>query len=78
MVGRIAGWSANKAVVYYSSSGAWKPDKCPPSKDPIPYCSEEWTPKVAGLPEWKPTVNDLAAQKALLDEFHTSSDSSSR
>ena len=36
------------AVVYYSASGAWKPDKCPPSNDTVPYCAEEWNPDTAG------------------------------
>ncbi len=74
----MAGWSPNRAVVYYSSSGAWKPDKCPPSKDPVPYCAEEWTPQIAGLPAWQPTVEDLRQEKALLDEYHANGDSSNR
>ena len=36
------------AVVYYSASGAWRPDKCPPSNDTVPYCAEDWNPDTAG------------------------------
>jgi hypothetical protein len=40
---RVAHWS--KGVVYYSASGAFLPSGCSPSRDKIPWTSEQWTPE---------------------------------
>jgi hypothetical protein len=45
---RYAYW--NGAIIYYIASGAFLPDHCLPSKDPIPWISEQWTPELANLP----------------------------
>lgn len=78
LAARIAGFSDNKAVVYYSASGAWSPDKCPPSKDSPPFSNEDWTPESAGLPKWEPTLDDLKKEKDLLESYHKSRASSHR
>jgi len=78
LASRVAGFSDNKAVVYYSASGAWSPDKCPPSKDSPPFSNEDWTPDKAGLPKWEPTEADLKKEKELLDSYHKSKASSHR
>ena len=38
-----AGWSANKAVVYFSDPKTWSPQNCPESEEPIAYSDEAWT-----------------------------------
>jgi hypothetical protein len=78
LVARLASMSANRAITYYSASGAWKPDKCPKSPDAVPYCAEEWTPQTANLPSWAPNKEDVQSQKALLDKFYKGGDSSKR
>mmetsp|Transcript_1648 Transcript_1648/g.2635 ORF Transcript_1648/g.2635 Transcript_1648/m.2635 type:complete len:589 (+) Transcript_1648:1216-2982(+) len=75
---RIATWSANKAMVYYSASGAWTPSDCPPSTDSPPYCSEDWTPSAAGLPEWDPSLADIMAERDLLNKFNEDHSSAAR
>lgn len=78
MVGRYGGWSKNKALVYYSASGAWAPDKCPASKDTPPFSSEDWTPASAGLADWLPSWDDVKKEKEKLDEFAKAKPSSTR
>ena len=38
-----AGWSANKAVVYFSDPKTWSPQNCPESEESIAYSDEVWT-----------------------------------
>ena len=78
LAGRIAGFSANKAVLYFSASGAWSPEKCSPSTDSVPYSSEEWTPEQANLTRWNPSLQDIIKEKSLLNNFHKAKPSSSR
>jgi hypothetical protein len=78
LVARMASMSANRAIIYYSASGAWKPDKCPKSPDAVPYCSLDWTPKIAGLTDWKPTHDEILEQKKVLDDFYRGGDSANR
>lgn len=76
---RIVGLSNSRpGVVYYSASGAWSPKSCPPSPDKIPYCSEEWSPSVADIPEWNATDDSVAQEKELLIKFNEARPSSSR
>ena len=72
LAARIAGFSKNKAVIYYSASGAWAPSSCPPSADPKPYSDSDWTPAAANIPAWKPTAADIAKEKELLNKYATS------
>ena len=78
LVGRIAAFSANKAVVYFAASGAWTPDKCPESQDNPPYSSEDWTPQSAGIKEWEPTIADVNNERKLFNDFNKASQSSKR
>ena len=51
-IARLAMKSKRRGVIYYSASGAFRPDKCevtPPGT--IPYSSIEWTPSAAGIDE---------------------------
>lgn len=47
-VARIAGW--NKAVIHFSSSGSIPIKSCLPSKEAVPWISEEWRPETAKIP----------------------------
>lgn len=67
---RIASFSRRKAIVYYSASGAWAPDQCPPSPLPVPYCSENWDPKSENLGLWEPSQLDIESEKAKLFKFY--------
>ncbi len=78
LAARVAGWSKNKAVIYYSASGAWSPGGCEPAEENPPYCSEEFTVAGAGLTEWKPTADDLNKEKGLLDKFASAAQSAQR
>ena len=77
---RHAGWSKNRAVIYFSASGAWSPSKCPKSNEPFggPYCAETWNETLAGLPQWLPTVEDLAKERAALDKYYKKNPSAAR
>lgn len=78
LAARVAAFSRKKGVVYYSASGAWAPGSCPPSTDKVPYSNEDWTPAVAGLAAWKPTVEDVQKEKTLLDKYAKAKSSSIR
>lgn len=78
LTARVAGWSQNQGVVYYSASGAWSPSDCPPAKSDPPYCSEEWTPELAGLKTWRATAADLSAIKKKYHLFNQAKASSQR
>jgi hypothetical protein len=67
-----------RGVVYYSASGAWNPDKCPPSNSTPPYSSEAWTPQLAGLTPWAPTHADVLREKATLDDWNKAHESADR
>ena len=71
MAARFAGWSINKAVVYYSAPSYWSTDSCPSSKEKIPYNSEEWTEQSAGIEKWFATQGDLHLQRELLHKYFT-------
>jgi hypothetical protein len=78
LVARYSGWSKNRALIYYSASGAWAPDNCPPSKDSPPFSSERWSPASAGLEEWLPSWEDVKEQKELLSEYNKAKPSAAR
>lgn len=78
LVGRIAAFSENKAVMYFAASGAWSPDKCPESQDHPAYSSEDWTPESAGIKEWEPTIADINNERKLFNDFNKASQSSKR
>ena len=69
LAARVAGQSRNKAVVYYSASGAWSPSACAESTDSKPYSDGDWTPENAGIAAWKPARADVAHEKKLLDDY---------
>eukprot|EP01039_Chlorochromonas_danica_P000001 gene1-1_t len=75
---RLALFSRNLAVVYYSASGAWSPSNCPPSTDAVPYCAETWSPAIANLTEWHPQVNDIETEKDSLFRFNAHGASAAR
>ena len=74
----MAGWSKNRAVVYYSASGAWSPSGCPASEDKPPFSDPDWKPSDAGLPAWKPEQKEVAAAKATLNAFAEKGQSAKR
>jgi hypothetical protein len=78
LLGRIAGQSKNHAVVYYSASGAFKPDKCGKSATKPAYSSKEWTLENAGITAWDPTNEDVAEWRKLMSTFHKAGSSSRR
>ena len=78
LTARWAGWSKNRGVIYFSASGAWKPDKCEKSKDPVPYCSESWNETVAGLKPWVPVYEEIKHYKTKLDDYYRARPSASR
>ena len=65
-------------LVYYSASGAWSPKDCPPSTEHVPYCSDKWTPAIAGLAEWNATIEKVLLEKEMLLKFNEAKPSSSR
>eukprot|EP00596_Hydrurales_sp_CCMP1899_P002357 CAMPEP_0119036640 /NCGR_PEP_ID=MMETSP1177-20130426/4488_1 /TAXON_ID=2985 /ORGANISM="Ochromonas sp, Strain CCMP1899" /LENGTH=265 /DNA_ID=CAMNT_0006996807 /DNA_START=719 /DNA_END=1513 /DNA_ORIENTATION=- len=76
---RLTGPTSDRALVYYSSSGAFSSIKCPPSNSTPAYSSEEhWDPTVVGLPLWRPSQTDLEAEKIELNTFNTARSSSAR
>lgn len=76
---RLTGATSDRALVYYSSSGAFTSSKCPPSNSTPAYSSEElWDPKKAGLPLWRPSQIDLEAEKTQLNTFNTARSSVAR
>ena len=78
LAARIAGWSKNKGVVYYSASGAWSPNQCPPSEDSPPYSDENWSVAKAGLAAWVPSANDIDEWKSELEKYSLASLSAKR
>ena len=77
-MGRVAAFSANRAIVYYSASGAWNPEKCPSSNSTPPYAYEYWRPQMAGLTPWTPSHADILNEKNTLDEWNKAHESSDR
>ena len=77
-MGRVAAFSANRAIVYYSASGAWNPEKCPSSNSTPPYAYESWRPQMAGLTPWTPSHADILTEKHTLDEWNKAHESSDR
>jgi hypothetical protein len=67
LVARVAGYSKNKALTYFSASGAWLPE-CPESKDHPPFCSESWTPESASLFSGENATKDNALPKINTDK----------
>jgi hypothetical protein len=50
----------SRSMLYYAASGAFSPDDCEPSKDPVPYISAHWTPELAGIKEkYTPTKEQV-------------------
>lgn len=71
---RVAGMSKARGSVYFTASGAWLPNDHNESEFSPPYCAEEWTVDSVQAPHtplkhWTPTADDVAAQKAKMDEF---------
>ena len=48
----------NRAMLYFAASGAFRPDECAASKDPIPFISEKWSPEKAGIKERYPATKE--------------------
>ena len=78
LAARVGGFSKNKAVVYYSASGAWSPSGCPDSEDKPPFSAEEWKPSDAGIEEWKPEQEDVQKWKDSLHAYASASQSARR
>ena len=51
--------AALAGAFYYISASGSGGGKCNASTDNVPYSSEEWTPRVAGVREWMPSPTDL-------------------
>lgn len=73
MTARYAGYSKNKAVMYFSASGAWRPDNCPLSTHKVPYSDEDWEEKDDNITQWTPTYNDLMSWRTELNNFYKKS-----
>jgi hypothetical protein len=78
MTARMAYHSANKAVVYYSASGAWTSEKCPASNRPVPYASEAWSPRLENIPRWPASPGDINHEKEALFNFNNNRESANR
>jgi hypothetical protein len=78
LTARLGGYSTNKAVIYYSASGAWSPASCPPSNDKVPYSSLDWKPSDDGIKEWNPSPKDLKDEKEKLNNYFNGHSSASR
>lgn len=78
LLGRIAGQSKNRAVVYYSASGAFKPDKCAPSKTQPARSRAEWDFRSEGIKPWNPAKKDIESWKKSLFYFRSGGSSSRR
>lgn len=78
LTARWAGWSKNRGVIYYSASGAWAPNACPPSSDPKPYSDEDWSEESVGLKKWIPTLKDVLNERTKLNDYYTAKPSASR
>ncbi len=78
LVTRISQFSKNKAIVYFSASGAWSPSDCPPSSDTVPFSAEEWTPSSAHLNPWLPNITDVQNYKNLLNKYNKAKSSADR
>ena len=70
LVARIAGYSTKKGLVHYTAPIFWSTSNCPPSKDKVPYCSEDWTEESAGIKKWKATKGDLNLMREMLGKFY--------
>ena len=74
LIARVAAW--NKAVIYYSASGGFVPDTCAPSKDPVPWISEKWTPESSGIVGvTRLSRDDVATKRKELQEWFEDGDS---
>lgn len=77
IMARVALFS--KAVLYFSASGAFRPDECSPSKDPIPWISEDWTPEKAGISEkYIPTKQNVLEFRSLTTDWNAGCSSGNR
>lgn len=70
-MGRLAYW--NKAILFFSASGGFSPTDCGPSKDPVPWISESWTPDNAKVPltKYAPKHEDVLKLRELLNLWFT-------
>lgn len=75
LAARWAGYSKERAVIYFSSSMSWIPTSCPKTRESIPFSSQFWTEKSAGLATWDPKYDDLAKIKGLLNTYFSASSS---
>jgi hypothetical protein len=77
LVARIAYWSGG--LIYYSASGAFLTNGCAPTKDPIPWTSEEWTPEKEKLTSrYEITPEGAKAYRNRLNEWYYDGNSVSR
>ena len=74
LVGRIASYSKNKAFVFFTQSGSWKPE-CEESPTKPPYCSEDWTPDKVGIPTWRPNLEDVYEERREQHRFYSANPS---
>jgi hypothetical protein len=77
LMARLAGYSKNKAIVYYSASGAFLP-KCPVSPTQPAHSSDAWNPQMENLTPWKPTRSDIKKEKDSLEEYAAARNSFNR
>lgn len=75
---RFAAWSKTPGSVYFSNSGSVNPTACNKSEFKKPWSDEDWTPDMEGLPEWKPTEQDVSYWKERNNFAHTKAGSTSQ
>jgi len=75
---RFAAWSKTPGSVYFSNSGSFNPTACNASEFAKPWSDEDWTPDMEGLPEWKPTSEDVKYWKNRYDFAYTKGGSTSQ
>ena len=81
---RIGQFSKNKAILYYSASGAFSTHHCPlfqptnlqSKNNEIPYCSEEWKPTFKSI--WSANQNNIEKLKNLYNSYSTAKASANR
>ena len=70
-VARIAGSSSRRGMVHFTSPAFWSTSNCPPSKEKIPYCSEDWTEESAGIKKWRASQGDLTSIREILGKYYS-------
>eukprot|EP01041_Mallomonas_annulata_P007212 gene7212-14708_t len=69
-IARVAGWT--RAVLYFSASGGFKTSECTPSKDPVPWISDKWSPQtnMPPLPQYTPNITQIHHLKGSLNKWY--------